>query len=553
MCLKTLFLILTLLISCKSVSVSQIKHDEDRFLNSQSPSQWVVLTDAQYDGLFNRRKNKVFPSDNIMVERLQEWSDLMRSELLKTHPELSVVPRAVIKVIKSPNRDASAARQTMCVDIPLSVDSKMDGGTDYWSLDSIYWGECLPFDGDYSKKLEFVSSRAASRKNCFVEPLGKGARITPDCLPDSEKSLRDFKGMKDLSTTNFITINSGLIEQFPEDELVSIIAHESGHYYMAHPIIQNPTLYSYFYRRSDNSGLSKPKPLDRGDPLIEKANEVRKYERFRYSKVPGQTFNSMFFAFISNAAYSIASNPDPKKICLARDSKCVETCKDFINHLTATNATFGGFPTFFRQDEQSLKDYFDYESKVQACLKGVSALSQVTMLQSAIGSIFAGVTTVTAPVPLPQESAWDLMIRTNPVITKTLDPLSDKLTVLMADITAEGLGWYTTEQEADELSLDLMVRIGLDPHAAILGDIRQESLRDLEGGDKCMDAYKSKFPNPVSIHDLTDSHHGNCYRAYNLYLELQSHKDYFTKVAPKIKPKIQKEKTWDEAQRSLKD
>lgn len=102
---------------------------------------------------------------------------------------------------------------------------------------------------------------------------------------------------------------------------------------------------------------------------------------------------------------------------------------------------------------------------------------------------------------------------------------------LMAD---RRLGFYTVEQEADELSLELITKIGIPPGVAVdkvltmlkgrqdregemswasCSTLREQGFRDDTGG-----------PAAVPVGDPSNAHHNLCFRAFNLTREIEAHR-----------------------------
>lgn len=96
----------------------------------------------------------------------------------------------------------------------------------------------------------------------------------------------------------------------------------------------------------------------------------------------------------------------------------------------------------------------------------------------------------------------------------------------------KGLGFYTTEQEADEIALELMSKIGVPPGIAVDkvlnmlkssgGDgigwtecsmLREHGWKDAEGKDVF-----------VPVGDPSNAHHNLCFRAFNMSREIDAHR-----------------------------
>lgn len=108
---------------------------------------------------------------------------------------------------------------------------------------------------------------------------------------------------------------------------------------------------------------------------------------------------------------------------------------------------------------------------------------------------------------------------------------------LMAE---QRLGFYTTEQEADEISLEILARMGMPP---TLGPDSQALLHkivdDLSAGrgdsgdikwEKCAALRERGFKDDagqvvsVPVGNLSDPHHSFCFRVFNMQRELEAHK-----------------------------
>jgi hypothetical protein len=95
-----------------------------------------------------------------------------------------------------------------------------------------------------------------------------------------------------------------------------------------------------------------------------------------------------------------------------------------------------------------------------------------------------------------------------------------------------GLGFYTTEQEADEIALELMSKIGVPPGVAVDkvlnmlktfgGDgigwtecsmLRDHGWKDTNGADVS-----------VPVGDPSNAHHNLCFRAFNMTREINAHR-----------------------------
>lgn len=536
-------------LSCKHQNLpsSRVSHDEDRFQNSEEPSQWTILTDEEYAKGEKRAKESILPNDHVMTIRLQGWLDAMRSEVVKTNPSLSVAPRPQIKIVESVEPNAYVGNTNVCVDLPLSFDEGAEGPSDYLGME-VGMGECKPFQGTYDAKVNFVKYRLGWKPGCTTQPLDQGLKLSAACLPEGTDPKKSFKGLKSATTHNFITVFTGQLKGHDEDEVIEILAHELGHYYMGHGTEQDPSLYGYIYRWDGKPG--KPKALPKDDPFHALAEEIRKYGEIQFPTIEGQKFHPLWANFISNVIINL--DDDPQKVCLPGKADCLVACKDLETYKASIeDGYFSTFPFSLRRDQATLDAYFLYEKKVEACLTKLPAERQNFILQFSADSALSNLAKITVPDPKPEESLYSLLLRTDKDFSIAADKLAATAKGLLASAAEKGLGWYTQEQEADDIAVDLLARLGVNPEAGILANIKAVKLEDPVEGEACMKAYEKGFPKPISIGDLSEVHHDHCYRAYNMFLEVNIHKAYYEKIASNSRPVIQPELDWEAAVNAL--
>lgn len=115
---------------------------------------------------------------------------------------------------------------------------------------------------------------------------------------------------------------------------------------------------------------------------------------------------------------------------------------------------------------------------------------------------------------------------------------------LMAE---KGLGFYTTEQEADEIAVELMAKVGLPGGVIIDKLLKVQKLVDSFGPNpldtgtlkwtECSALRERGFRDAdgklvsVPVGDLSDPHHSLCFRAFNVSREIAAH-DYTIAARP---------------------
>ena len=111
--------------------------------------------------------------------------------------------------------------------------------------------------------------------------------------------------------------------------------------------------------------------------------------------------------------------------------------------------------------------------------------------------------------------------------------------------SAQRLGFYTVEQEADEVSIEKTAEVGVDPkdypidylaiHQAFYAERAQmrgelEMVRGALPSETCAKFLKAGFKTErgnfqyIPVADYVDVHHASCFRAFNAYREVEQHK-----------------------------
>ena len=116
---------------------------------------------------------------------------------------------------------------------------------------------------------------------------------------------------------------------------------------------------------------------------------------------------------------------------------------------------------------------------------------------------------------------------------------------MLGKLREGGMGLYTTEQEADDIALEIATKLGLTP-----GEVLGSWLRFMEASEamgtkfddttgnlppaKCKALLEAQFreagadgasvPVMMTLGNLVDPHHGSCYRVFNTWREANAHR-----------------------------
>jgi hypothetical protein len=143
--------------------------------------------------------------------------------------------------------------------------------------------------------------------------------------------------------------------------------------------------------------------------------------------------------------------------------------------------------------------------------------------------------------PMDNETIAAYVVRAVPV-AQQLEMSEEQF---RADMNANHIGFYTIEQEADEVAMELMVRMGYTRQDVLNAWVAFGYAIDakyppgpeldtgrattatcagwLQNGFMITAADGTKTPVAMTVGDINEPHHGDCYRLYNLYRESLSH------------------------------
>ena len=116
---------------------------------------------------------------------------------------------------------------------------------------------------------------------------------------------------------------------------------------------------------------------------------------------------------------------------------------------------------------------------------------------------------------------------------------------ILSTARTDKIGYYTTEQEADEQSIEWLEMIGFDPSAgietylALAGDGEDQLSGHSFGGKTCRKLYANNWLDDlgrevfVPIGHYERIHHSSCFRAYNVHREIIAHGYPSSSVEPR--------------------
>lgn len=525
--LARIFLIATLLgvAGCKTrAPSSETKHSLYHPTNDDSlPWNWSKFprADAQKTPLF---KNTL-PEDHPLTIRAQFWLDQIDSYLRRRFPEdLVKIPRPLASVEKVANVNAMVGPVKVCFPNQLLINGG-DGTlvpASYLYFNLKIGTISMDMMGDACQKPGFSSSLETIINDINARHYGSEGEKTCVLTLKTDQSLIQEQGCTDIPskalvdgfpidvTANWIHIYSGDFLEFSEDEFVAILAHELGHYYKTH--ITTPKRgYDYLYKLGDKNLGEKP-PLD---PALKPLGDRIKKAAFMVFDQNGSDTGKKISTRINNVLTSWATTSSDADCSLA-DMNDRQAFEDHI--IRCLSKITLSSDEIWSKNADMFFARFDFEWKKDQQGHLIALTGPFTQLD------------------LPKvKNVWESVSLLSDFV-RTQDNV---MVQTLQDAVSGHYGFYTMEQEADELSIEWVTALGIDPLAALNAQIKMGQITDKQtpktegsfiiGMDRCIELYKNHWLDEdghyvfVSIGEFSESHHNGCYRVFNVDREITAH------------------------------
>jgi len=566
-----LLTILMVATSCSKNSnqQSELRHDLNRVVNDNNKFQWLEVEEGVFDeGLLEYASMfgefKILPHSHKATERAQFWLDQIDTMLRAKYPEqLKNTPKPQAKLIVTDEVNAFVSPVYSCIDIPAQFkvndadEPESENTAKYAEYDrsaqtfvEVYENEdgevgtakCYKTGESVEEQLKVLDWALATKDNeCTYEYKDGTLFFAGKCKADFE-GLKITNGISVARTSHWITFFTGLVEFTDEDQFVHVAAHELGHYYMSH-VTLDASEYNHFYFMQEHNESAKPKRDENAHKLgVEILSGVQELtsDALPLSEVKDQKYHSGLYVVLK---YRLANLLKIEQ-CVDGDLDCNTSCAQLSAIVDDKNSDVlitEYFP-WVPLEEGKEKAYFEYEKILSQCLEESTVVEVGDEINYALNLVIlkSFVETLGEAV---SESVGDLTF--DPSATVVIEELNQKLVLayeligtkvnglIQKSIDAK-IGWYTAEQEADELSLEWTHDLGIDPVEGIKFEVQ---LGNLFSGPKfgaisqeeCVNLYENDWRNEkgeyviLPIVDFMDDHHRSCYRAFNMSREIEAH------------------------------
>lgn len=495
------------------------------------------------------------PGDGLVTRRLQAWADRIHEEVGKdvkrrTGKEL-VAPRPVIVVV--PAKDANA----WVSGVPACLTGKADVSAlgerreareaklafvehgEVKEAFSMFGGpppECAKPDTWPDDPKQAIAHFNTLGSRCKLAVDGDVVRVSGEGCELKHASSRSPTTISKLTyyaASPYIHFTSAMIALAKDEHAIAgVVAHELGHYYRSHALGELVMgKYNHWYQQLAVPETRLPPPVSDSTAVESRFREAMPYPMPR---VPGQTLGYPLTGF---AIDELASALDEAGLCGEARASLGEWRWDF------------GLGASFVSAETQAK-YLAYERALLTCADGV----RITEAGGA-GTLSRAKLDEAISRGVDRVDTSNLTGDTLGAVLRTLNTRAlavvARADAFLEELRARRLGRYTSEQEADDFSVEYFARAGVTPKVRVDAylELMKAHAEDEPGRFEaangglsvaaCEALYRADWKEPntsepvvVPLGNLHDPHHGGCYRLFNMTQEIRAHRLRKSRTAP---------------------
>jgi MYXO-CTERM domain-containing protein len=543
---------------------SEAAHTRGEIVWNNDPHSWA---DVEADDFASRTPGKeIAPEDHLTTARIQVWIDrydaIVRAMVQESGTEL-VAPKPKARIVLAADNSASVATVPGCIATAANPPDPLPG--DAFDL-TMMQGPRATFStgGAGLKCLETKNWTPASGLGWFNAlggfKVSNGDQLVEVKSGDELKARAVHVGI--MSAAPFVDVNAGLIGNVGEKTVAVVLAHELAHYYRAHKSTSVHGKYDFWYDRDAHAA-------ERPTPVADQGEYGRQYQALKLPRhlVPGQKFHP-------RATSTLLTWMSEMKV--AAGHPCSEALDAFAGLAPKVQGNLKETTDIIPLDSKGRAALLALEPSIQTCIAGVeltedpAPATTTTFDSNKIPR--AWFMNRVADALLPEILVRDLNTTAKlEDLVKLLETagrsLDEKAPEFLKRLAKNHIGFYTDEQEADELSMELASRVGIRP-----GDVMDAWTRMAYAVEKenpqlylqrqgmtakeCADLAKTNFQSGadeekvyVSLGSLDDPHHAWCYRLLNLQREREAHS--YRSRAPSFEPEATPWKDVQDAAKAL--
>lgn len=497
--------------------------------------------------------------DHVLNQRLQVWSDVIDSTLRQRYPDaLQDVPKPVTRVLPQSGYNAFEMRNPTC--FKVSVVFEGVAGTER-DATAVYGGDAWGFASgpdnacdnspvtDPARVQEAVAFHNRNFPRCPLRWEGGRIVVSAQCpRPADARPVSGAGAFLINSSSNYISFLAGFYELFEhEEELVGVLAHELGHYYHAHGIKEM----KFIYRHDDaNPAAALPSPVPELQPFADQLARLSVIPV--YERIEGQEFHTALFRMLAMFADDyILQSTSPESLanpaCQEYRAFLSENAQGGYDEVQQRWLQYGKFDSMpdgpISAEQKSL--YLKLESLFKPCaalvrFDGGRNAELRQYLEDALGGFIDASFHFQGPGQEPPmdgripADAKDLL-QVARIFSERVEGAYRLWNDLNARVASERLGFYTNEQEADDLATEWLADIGVSP--GFWKDTWLHYLEKTSASSSPIDQFSAARCRELAARDFqeggkevfvpvglwNDTHHSHCYRVFNITREVRAH------------------------------
>ncbi len=537
--------------SAPAVEGAASEHTAGEYAWSNEPLQWI---DSTYGEL--RVNRTTLPDEHRIARRMQAWADridaIVRSKATETFREPYAAPRPRVKIVPDEaDQNAWVSSLAGCSGAgvsppgeaaspplaPLAPHESDDESDDVTLVTQDGMERARPLllhPSGWPTRADFAAHVTRAGLPC-PPTLGGGGHLTSPCASARSAHLAIA------AASPFIHMTTALLADVDEIGAVFLLAHELAHFYRAHPSPLSKRHYRFWYE-VDPDEPGRPLPSAQAALLEASYREMAG----KPASVGGPALPSRYPPRVRRLVVELARS-------LAARSATGLACH------AVSEAAAGTWTSEILQRDVPTPDvraaYLAFEAKLAECAPRQALTPDSPFDPGRLALLAEG---ALARLPTNAGESLEAFLERAVALAREADARHDELHGLLAD---NRIGLYTHEQEADDLALEIMARLGVPPEDAIrswiayaraseahidamLGSGTAKQAAEAHGtfdaetcarladeGFVIVDSAGRRRPVFVSLGDLGDAHHADCYRIYNLRREAHVHR-YVTAAPP---------------------
>jgi hypothetical protein len=529
---RSLGLLTCLVAACSSstsdsTNRSESPHTAGELTWKNEPFSWTTMSQEEVDPLLGQTSA---PATHAITTRLQDWVDrfdtAVRSIVQEKTGQKLVAPKPKVRVVVDANVNA------YIMGLPFCLASAAAPGPDV--KDVRVFATPTRFQDNLPVCLDANGWPASPAPVDWFNSLG-GMKLQAKAdaieIDTGSYPLRVAK-VGVMSAVALVNVNAGFVAALGEKSAVVSVAHELGHYYRSHMATASSSHYSFWF---DDGQHAPKRPL----PVADHEQYEKDYERLKEPRfvVSGQKFHARIGSTLVAWASQMRNTTVPAGHACERMKKESSAWPDgVLDELTVgTNVPL---------TDSARKAYLALEKAAAPCIDNVTLTDDPTTAPWGADNRISRqwfVDAVDQPLVsagLTSRSTLEQLVEDLTTSAKALDA---EVPVFVKRLTDNKIGLYTTEQEADDISMELATRVGLTKDDVFTSYL--DLMKFIEKAAPAADA--AKVNGPLSAKDcealltkgfkdgdrdvyiplgsLEDPHHSTCYRIFNLYRESEAH------------------------------